>query len=134
MKFFLAMDPPTVTAQMHKVTVRNGKPAFYDTVQLKNARAQFMAALIPEAPVDPLEGPVLLSVLWAFRTKTHKHDSFRITRPDTDNLQKLLKDCMTASGFWKDDAQVCVEIVTKRWTREMPGILIAVEALENEEL
>lgn len=132
MKFFLAMNPPTVTAQMHKVTVRRGKPAFYDTVQLKQARAQFMAALKPEAPAEPLEGPVLLSVLWAFPTKSHKHNSFRITRPDTDNLQKLLKDCMTAAGFWKDDAQVCVEVVTKRWTREAPGILIVVEAMKGE--
>ena len=29
-----------------------------------------------------------------------------VTKPDTDNLQKLLKDCMTKCGFWKDDAQV----------------------------
>lgn len=129
MKFFLAMNPPTVTAQMHKVTVRQGKPAFYDTVQLKKARAQFMAALKPEAPAKPLEGPVLLSVMWAFPTKTHKEDEFRITRPDTDNLQKLFKDCMTKAGFWLDDAQVCVEIVTKRWTRKCPGLLVVVEKL-----
>ena len=30
---------------------------------------------------------------------------YRTTKPDTDNLQKLLKDCMTATGFWTDDAQ-----------------------------
>ena len=131
MQFFLAMNPPTVTAQMHKVTVRNGKPAFYDTVQLKQARAQFLAALKPEAPVEPMAGAVLLSVLWAFPTKSHRHNSYRTTRPDTDNLQKLLKDCMTAAGFWKDDAQVCVEVVTKRWTRETPGILIQVEKIHE---
>ena len=129
MKFFLAMEPPTVTAQTRKVTVRNGKPAFYDTARLNKARAQFMAALIPEAPAEPLEGPVLLSVMWAFPTKTHKEDEFRITRPDTDNLQKLFKDCMTKAGFWLDDAQVCVEIITKRWTRETPGLLVMVEKL-----
>lgn len=132
MKFFLAMNPPTVTAQMHKVTVRQGKPAFYDTVQLKKARAQFMAALNPEAPAEPLEGPVLLTVLWAFPTKSHKEGTYRITRPDTDNLQKLLKDCMTAAGFWRDDAQVCIEVVTKRWTRTTPGIHIGVEKLEKK--
>lgn len=129
MKFFLAMEPPTVTAQTRKVTVRNGKPAFYDTARLNKARAQFMAALIPEAPAEPLEGPVLLSVMWAFPTKTHKEDEFRITRPDTDNLQKLFKDCMTKAGFWLDDAQVCVEIITKRWTRKTPGLLVMVEKL-----
>lgn len=129
MEFFLDMVPPTVTAQMHKVTVRHGKPAFYDTVQLKQARAQFMAALKPEAPAEPLEGPVALVVSWNFATKSHRDGSWRVTRPDTDNLQKLLKDCMTAAGFWTDDAQVCMETVTKRWSRVRPGIGICVMRL-----
>ena len=29
-EFFMAMIPPTATAQEHKVAVRNGKPIFYD--------------------------------------------------------------------------------------------------------
>jgi len=39
-----------------------------------------------------------------------KEDSF-------EQMQKLLKDCMTAVGFWEDDAQVCSELVEKRWVR-----------------
>ena len=132
MELFLEMDPPTVPAQMHKVTVRHGKPAFYDTVQLKQARAQFLAALKPEAPAEPLEGPVSLMVVWHFRTKSHKEGELRVTRPDTDNLQKLLKDCMTAAGFWKDDAQVCVETAVKVWTRTKPGIFIQVQEIREE--
>lgn len=130
MNFYLEMEPPTVTAQMHKVTVRHGKPAFYDTVQLKQARAHFLAALKPEAPAEPLEGPVALTVSWHFPTKSHRDGAWRVTRPDTDNLEKLLKDCMTAAGFWKDDAQVCVENVSKRWSRLRPGIGITVEELK----
>lgn len=130
MNFYLEMEPPTVTAQMHKVTVRHGKPAFYDTVQLKQARAQFLAALKPEAPAEPLGGPVALTVSWHFPTKSHRDGAWRVTRPDTDNLEKLLKDCMTAAGFWKDDAQVCVENVSKRWSRLRPGIGITVEELK----
>ena len=30
MEFFMAMIPPTVTAQEHKVMVKNGKPVFYN--------------------------------------------------------------------------------------------------------
>ena len=38
-EFFMAMeDVPTVTAQEHKVTVRNGKPIFYDPPEIKNAK------------------------------------------------------------------------------------------------
>ena len=134
MNFFLEMIPPTVTAQMHKVTVQHGRPRFYDTKELKAARKLFVTSLLPYSPAEPASGPVALTVTWAFPTKSHKHDSWRITRPDTDNLQKLLKDCMTAAGFWKDDAQVCLEVVSKRWTRQTPGILIQVMPLDGKDV
>ena len=96
MNFFLEMVPPTVTAQMHKVTFQRGRVRFYDTKALKAARQLFVTSLLPHSPIQPMEGPVLLNVLWAFPTKSHKEGTYRTTRPDTDNLQKLLKDCMTA--------------------------------------
>ena len=50
--------------------------------------------------------------------------------PDTDNLNKLLKDCMTKLGFWNDDAQVCREIIEKFWVKSSPsGIWIRVRQL-----
>ena len=44
-EFFLAMNPPTVTHQKHKVAVVNGKPVFYDPPELKAARQKLMAYL-----------------------------------------------------------------------------------------
>ena len=131
MEFFLELAPPTVTAQEHKVRVVRGKPMFYDTPKLKNARAAFESLLRQHIPPSPMEGPVALTVEWRFSTKTHKEGTYRVTRPDTDNLQKLLKDCMTRVGFWRDDAQVCREEVTKRWSREKPGIGIKVVSLND---
>ena len=132
MDFFLNIEPPTVTAQEHKVRVAGGKPRFYDTAKLKHARAQFETLLATHRPVAPIQGPVALMVDWRFFTKTHKDGEWRVTRPDTDNLQKLLKDCMTRTGFWKDDAQVCVEMISKRWARNNPGIRIRVVAANDE--
>ena len=131
MDFFLDIQPPTVTAQEHKVRVIHGKPMFYDTAKLKAARSTFESLLRRHRPATPLEGPIALIVDWHFATKTHKEGTFRVTRPDTDNLQKLLKDCMTHSGFWNDDAQVCHEEVVKRWSRETPGIAIKVVNLHD---
>ena len=131
MEFDLNISPPTVTAQEHKVRVVSGKPMFYDTPKLKAARAAFESHLRRYKPVEPFDGPVELTVQWRFATKTHKEGTWRVTRPDTDNLQKLLKDCMTRVGFWKDDAQVCREEVTKRWSRETPGIHIRVVSLDD---
>ena len=131
MAFFLEIHPPTVTAQEHKVRVVRGKPMFYDTPRLKAARSTFESLLQQYRPKAPLEGPVALTVDWHFSTKSHKEGTYRVTRPDTDNLQKLLKDCMTRVGFWSDDAQVCREEVTKRWSRQKPGIHIKVVSIHD---
>ena len=56
MNFFLDMIPPTVTAQEHKVMVRHGRPVFYDTPRLKEARSMYEHALRQYRPVSPLEG------------------------------------------------------------------------------
>ena len=131
MDFYLDITPPTVTAQEHKIRIVAGRPMFYDTPKLKAARAVFENLLRQHVPVAPINGPVALTVEWRFATKTHKEGTYRVTRPDTDNLQKLLKDCMTRVGFWRDDAQVCREDVTKRWSREKPGIRIKVVSLND---
>ena len=131
MEFTLNITPPTVTAQEHKIRVVNGRPLFYDTSRLKAARSMFHTELRQHAPKTPLEGPVFLTVEWRFATKAHPDGAFRVTRPDTDNLQKLLKDCMTIVGFWRDDAQVCREEVIKRWSRTNPGLRIKVVSLND---
>jgi len=112
--------------------VRHGRPMFYDTPRLKAARALYEGALCQYKPDSPLEGALSLNVEWWFPSKSHREGEMRTTRPDTDNLQKLLKDCMTRVGFWKDDAQVCREIVSKRWTRTRPGLRIEVTQIADE--
>ena len=79
-----------------------------------------------------LAGAVRLLVKWCFPRGQHEDGEYRTTRPDTDNLQKLLKDCMTAVGFWRDDAQVSSEIVEKFWA-EVPGIYVCMEQINARE-
>lgn len=133
MQFFLTTNPPTATAQMKQVRVVGGKPMFYDPPKVKQARKTLSALLSAHRPDTPLTGPVSLRVLWLFPMgKSHRNGEWRTTRPDTDNLQKMLKDCMTGVGFWKDDAQVVREIVEKRWAADPAGIYIELEELEVE--
>ena len=132
MNFFIAIDPPTSTAQMKQVRVVNNKPIFYDPPAVKEARNMLSAYLAVHKPAKPLEGAISLRVIWLFpKGKTHKNGQWRTTKPDTDNLQKLLKDCMTRCGFWKDDAQVAREIVEKRWADDPSGIYIEIEELKE---
>lgn len=133
MKIFLKMNPPTVTAQMHKVSMIHGRPVFYDPPKVRDARMQLRLNLRIYKPKSPLEGALELKTVWLFpRGKSHKHGQWRVTRPDTDNLQKLLKDCMTAEGFWTDDAQVVRETAEKKWSDEPCGIAIEVGQIEED--
>ena len=132
MKFKLNIEPPTVTAQEHKVKVVHGRPLFYDPPKVRHAKGVLSEALMVHAPLEPLTGPVELRAVWKFkRSRLHRHGEWRTTRPDTDNLQKLLKDIMTGLGFWNDDAQVVRESVEKMWSND-PGLEIEITELEAQ--
>ena len=124
-EFFMPMIPPTITAQMHRIDKRG---RIYDSPELADARQKLEAHLSRHAPEKPCTGGVRLTVKWLFPRGRHKSGEYRTTRPDTDNLQKLLKDCMTKCGYWKDDALVCSEITEKFWA-ETSGIYIRIEVL-----
>ena len=129
LNFFLAGDFPTVTAQMKGVTVVNGKPRFYKKQEVKDAEDWFRAGLLPHRPKLPLDSPVRLEVEWRFPTADPKrYGTYKKTRPDTDNLEKILKDVMTECNFWVDDARVVHEIVGKVWS-DKPGVWIDVTEL-----
>lgn len=131
LEFFMAMIPPTITAQEHKIVVRNGKPFLYDPPELLAARQKLTDHLAPHRPENWLGGPLELTVTWCFPTEDARLDgTWKITKPDTDNLDKLLKDCMTKLHFWNDDAQVCREIIEKFWVKKSPpGIYVRVVQL-----
>ena len=116
MQFFIPMQPPTTThnaKQLHAF-MRGGKPCavLHDNPELKATRAKLHAYLAPYAPPTPCSGPVRLLVKWLFPTDgRHNDGEWRTTKPDTDNLEKALKDEMTRLHFWRDDALVCSEVV-----------------------
>ena len=134
-QFFMAMVPPTVTHQEKKVRVVKGKPIFYEPAELKAARAKLMAHLAKYEPVEPLDGALRLVCKWCFpldKGGRHRDGEYKTSKPDTDNLQKLLKDCMTDLGFWVDDAQVASEVTEKFWA-EVPGIFVQIWQLNSME-
>lgn len=139
--FFMPMIPPTVTHQEHQVVVRNGKPVFFDPPELKAARQKLMDHVGRHAPPDPLNGPLQLMTKWIWplpdrimkrmQEKGEKDWAmYKQTKPDTDNIIKLLKDCMTRCGFWKDDAQVASEI-TEKFLGMHPGIYVRIEVMDS---
>ena len=115
-QFFIPMRPPTTThnAKELHAYMKGGKPCavLHDSSELKAARAKLHAYLAPHAPEKPIPAG----------------GSWRTSKPDTDNLEKALKDEMTRLHFWHDDAQVCSEIVEKFWA-DICGVFVQVEEL-----
>lgn len=127
-EFELHIDPPRTTNQQKKIAVVHGKPIVYQPKRLQNAVSVLGWSLAQHKPKTPLSGPVALVVRWKFHGQRQK-PGWKITRPDTDNLQKALKDEMGKLGFYLDDAQVVHEECEKVWA-DVPGIEIKLWELE----
>ena len=133
MNFKLKMIPPTATAQQKGERVIGGHVHHYKKKNVAAAEAILRDALLPYVPEEPITDQAIhLGARWIFpypkSAKKHRPGWIRwkITRPDGDNLNKMLKDVMTDMGFWKDDALICSETVQKIYGDE-PGILIVIE-------
>jgi Holliday junction resolvase RusA-like endonuclease len=126
--FFLNMNPPRSTAQQKGAMIRGGRIIHYTKPKIKRIKQELILRLKPYRPKNPFTGPVMLINRWFYESKKHKANTWKDTRPDTDNMVKLLKDAMTEAGFWKDDAQVASELTEKFWA-EAPGIEITVSKL-----
>ena len=131
LEFFMSMNPPRTTSQQMKTTVVHGKPRRYAPATLVAAKAQLASHLALFRPEMPMEGALRLTAQWRFPLiRKSKSGQYKTSRPDTDNLQKLLKDVMTSLGYWHDDAQVASETVEKYW-HDSPGIYIRVEQIRE---
>lgn len=127
-QFFMPMKKvPTTTHQQKQVTVRNGKPVFYEPPELLAARAKLMAHLGQHVPEQKYTGPVRLIVKWCYLiTGDHVDGEWKTTKPDCSNMIKLFEDCCTSLGYWTDDALI-VSLIVEKFYSEVPGIYVKIE-------
>jgi Holliday junction resolvase RusA-like endonuclease len=113
LKFFIPCVPPRATAQQKGAFVAGGKVRFYKKARIAQAESDWISLLRPHAPESPLQGPLLVDVSFVFPFKKTERKADRErgwvrshTRPDIDNLCKMLFDAMSRLGFWNDDGQI----------------------------
>jgi Holliday junction resolvase RusA-like endonuclease len=98
-----------------------------------------------KAPLTPLNCPLRVNLEFCMpRPKSHygsgknagtvKDSSPRhhTTKPDIDNLRKLVMDAMNGI-FWRDDALICEGTTIKRYS-ERPRTEIFIKVLKNNEV
>lgn len=120
LSFFVACNPPRATAQQKGAFVMAGKVRFFKKARIKQAENDLVSLLRPHVPSTPFDGPLLVTVQFRFPFKKTERKAdvargwaYSDTRPDVDNLCKLLFDAMSLLGFWRDDSQIAVMRATK---------------------
>ena len=105
---------PKGTAQMKRYNGRTR--TYFKSQRLQQTEDFYLNELRSYAPTSPITGAVSLCIDFDYFTPTKKRrGKWKTTRPDCDNVAKLLIDCMTKLGFWLDDAQVARLRVSKRY-------------------
>lgn len=131
MQFFIPMKISTVTHQEKQVHVVRGKPVFYEPTELKQARADLTDHLAQYQPKQPMKGPLELVVKFCFPLVTGTHDGQpKTTKPDCDNLVKLLQDVMNKLNYFEDDRFV-VSLVAQKFWAKIPGLFISLEEVSS---
>lgn len=138
-QFFMPMIPPTVTYQQHRFkspSAKGQRTVVFDDHRLKAAKDKLRSHLAREYSRLQAQGfvtirnePIRLVTKWLFPISgVHKSGEYKITKPDTTNLQKALEDIMTDITFWKDDSLIASSI-TEKFFSDCPGIFIQIQTL-----
>lgn len=114
------------TAQMRaRATVRNEKAMVYKATKQRNNEMSILWLLRKFSPQIPLKG-ALKATLYCFMPLpkkvskknlelAKKGELYHIKKPDIDNLEKNIFDCMTKLRFYSDDAQICITNTVKKY-------------------
>lgn len=134
-RFHIPITPPKTTSQTKRLVMVGGKPRFFAKKAHQGAENDLTLLCAGHAPPAPLTGPLRLAVAFVFpwrKSETKKRRALgpvpNDTRPDCDNLVKLVADVLTKLRFYDDDGQVASLHVSKSWGDDV-GILVEIEKL-----
>jgi len=131
--------PIIPTAQMRaRHANRGGFPVTYKAKKQVESEQGIMQLLEKYRPEKPLEGAIRITICaylpipqskpqW-WKDAADKGYIFHIVKPDKDNLEKNILDCMTKLSFWHDDCQIITGLTKKeysanpRWYIEVDNI------------
>lgn len=90
--------------------------------ELNDAKKVFMLHLAKKKPPEPLDGCFQLHVVFTFpwlkghgkRLQERARAIRKNTKPDTDNLVKVFKDCLEKSGCLINDSRIARDVIEKR--------------------
>lgn len=138
MNLYLDLEEnPKGTAQQKGTSVQGGRIHHYEKAVVRNQRQIYRNALV-DALQDinrqppRYEGPVYLNVHFFYSIKAKKRwGEWKISKPDCDNMVKLLQDVMADVGFFVNGDEQVASLKVSKTMAERPGISIEVGRLIN---
>ena len=136
--------PPTSTSQQKGACIVGGKHIrFFKKAKVAQAENS-LVSLLSTAKREQMSGAsfqsgplaVNITLVFPYLKRDKKADIaagahvWIDTRPDLDNLCKMLLDAMTTCAYWHDDSQVADLRLTKR-RGPITGITITIENVQN---
>lgn len=125
---------------------RGGMARIYNPATAEGWKYEIAYQIKNALPEEPYECPVKVHMEFRFErpsnhytskgelTKSAKRDKmFHTQKPDFDNLEKAVSDCLTELGFWRDDTQVVEWSGSKQWVSTMPGMFLKIDKVEGDE-
>lgn len=107
---------PTTTAQQRGsfYVEKLKRISHYKKKPLKQAEKLYWDKLYPLKPSEPFKGGIMVNIefYFAYNTSCKKSNVDKmeivpkITRPDLDNMSKVICDTMTKLGYWEDDSRI----------------------------
>lgn len=125
LELFLPIDPAELpTAQQKGVKVINGRVMFFETSRVKAARKLIMQSVLDACKDNRLFDcdAYQVTIVYVYRPATIRRRDYgmpKVTRPDVDNLTKLVLDAISDSHIaWDDDGAVSSLALRKRYAYE----------------
>ena len=109
--------------------------SIYNPTIAKPWRERVYYATCPHKPIKPFECPVRVDVKWMMprpkrlmRKKDPEGELPCTSKPDLDNLYKIVLDPMKDAGWFRDDSYVCMGLLEKFYHSKdgIPGAEIVV--------
>ena len=132
-ELFLPVIPPKTTSQQKRLVVVKDKPRFFHNKKHQEAESDLLTLMKPYSPSKPLSGALQVVVTLTYPWRKSEPMKHRLlgkkpmtSKPDCDNVVKLINDCMTKLLFFGDDAQIYSLFIQKYWG-DKPGIFIRIQ-------
>lgn len=121
------IDPPASTHQsaLRILKTRDGRQFVgkMKTSKVKNWEGQFRAELLKQRPKFPILSHTPVRLIFALfyvppKSRPCKEIEWKVTKPDADNVVKVMMDALVAEGYIQADQQVAdLRVMKMEWDK-----------------